>query len=181
MIVSSNINLIKTSSGLPEYMVPLQNQYRNFSILALFTVIVSGAITLGAFLFIVARSQVLIIQRNSATRKLETLKVKENLFLAAKSRIGIVDAAITSSHPKAVLINNATDVAVPPNLQSIEEDAKQKVVMRFKCGSIEEAITMAGTVYSLYQDKRVKNVNLTNFAIDKNGLSIVFDYTPVWE
>ena len=181
MNVSSNINLIKTSSGLPEYMLPLQNQYRNFSILALFAVIVSGALTLLVFLFIIARSQVLIIQKNSAARKLETLKVKENLFLAAKSRIGIVDAAVTSSHPKSALINNATNVAMPPNLQSIEEDTKLKVVMSFKCASIEDAISMAGTVYSLYQDKRVKNVNLTNFAINKNGMSIVFDYSPVWE
>jgi hypothetical protein len=180
MNVSSNINLIKTGPGIPEYLVPLQNQYRNISILALFAVTISGAITIGAYLFIFARSQVLNLQKNSATRKLETLKVKENLFLAAKSRIGIVDAALTSSHPKAVLIDNASQIAMPPKLLSIEEDSKQKINMTFKSDSIEDAISMAGTLYTLYQDKRVKNANLENFTISKNGIDLVLGYIPVW-
>jgi hypothetical protein len=180
MGLTSNINLIKKPSGLPEYLVPLENQYRNFSILTLFIVFLAGVLTVVGFLIFQIQVQNVTRQKNIANRKLETLKPKENLYLAIKSRIGVVDSVIKSSHQKSILITDATTVANPPKLIALSEGADKKLRMNYKCDSVEDCISMANTILVLYQDKKLKDVMMDNFSIDPKGISMSFYSTPVW-
>jgi hypothetical protein len=181
MNTTSNINLIKTTSGMPDFLVPFQNQYRKLSIIVLVISVILGLIMISGYILLNVRGQALERRKTTLLARLAQQKTKETLFLAVKSRIRPVAETVATNHAKSKLLTYATDVSVAPVLQSVEEDDKNRILMNFHSGSVEESLSMADKVIALYEAGKIQKVTLATFLLDKSGNTLSFEYLPVWE
>ncbi len=179
---SSNINLIKSDTQNLESLIPIQNLYRNFSIIVLFIVVVAGLLTISGYIIFGIRGQALVNQKSSLLTRLEAQKTKETLFLAARSRLKIVKEVLDTSRKKSVFLTNAQSVADAPVLGTVTEDVSGRVSMTYKVLSIEDAIGLNDRILDLYEAGMIDDVNLLGLSISQDySISLSYDYKPVWK
>lgn len=180
MPISTDINLVKGTNELPDFIGPLQSQYRNFSILVLLVVSAATALTLVLYTTIRVRHELLDRSKQSLTKQLAQEKVKENLFLVIRSRISVVDKVLALAYPISGLLSDATTIAQPPKLKSLSMISQDAVKLSFSADSIEDALSMMVSVITLKNNNRIKSVMLENFSIGYQGINLSISFKPVW-
>lgn len=177
---NSSINLIKDRSAIPEYIQPVQSQFRNFSLLALIVAVVAGSALLLVYGSVRVRYQLLVSQKNKLTRELDTLKPKEVMFAAIKSRIGVIDKAVSSTRPVSQIVNTSTGIVTPPNLMEINYDEKDQVTLTLKASSLEDMLNISGALVDLSDRKVIKKPVLESLSVNKDGVKASIQFQEVW-
>ncbi|OGG01837.1 hypothetical protein A2Z33_01125 [Candidatus Gottesmanbacteria bacterium RBG_16_52_11] len=180
-MASSNINLLKRQSALPEYLAPIESQYKNLSILALFVVLIIGMITLAAYLTMQVRYRTLESTKKRLLTQLEDERPKETKLMAIKSRIDVVEKIIEKTKPVARVLQTAVGVAPPPVLSNITMESLAEAAVNYHPGSLDESIVMTDTVIGGVGTRLLADPMLRTFQLNEDGISISYSFRPVWE
>jgi hypothetical protein len=180
MPITTNINLFKETSNVPEYIPQALAKTKFFSLLLLTVTVICGIFVLIAYV-------VMKLQYDNQVRLKENLKIqlaaqshKENMFLTVKSRIGVVEKVVAATKPMSQLIINAQNIADIAKLKSIVFNEQQKTLISYKADSFTDVFDMTAKIISLVSDKKVAKPELSGFSIDKNGFTVSYTYQPLW-
>jgi hypothetical protein len=177
----TTINLIKERSEVPEYIQPLQNQFRNFSLLALIISVIAGVSTLAVFLSFQLYNQNLVGKKNSLNRRLEDLKPQESIYLTIKSRLPVVEKALNEGRPFSGIISLIMETQPPPKLTGIAYNEEGTVEFKIASVSLEESMEIVNKFLSPHIGVVISNPVMNSFTMSEKETSLTFSFNPIWE
>lgn len=181
MATNTNINLLRRESSLPEYLGPVESQYKNFSVVVLFLVVIAGMITFGAYLTMQVRLKALEASKSKLMKQLAELKPRESKLMAVKSRIDVVDKILDKTKPVVQLLNTANTIALPPKLRTVAFEDLSKATVNYDPESLEDAAIITANVITQAGQKSISDPVLSSFTMSEDGINANFMFKPVWQ
>jgi hypothetical protein len=179
--MASTINLLRPVEHNSSQLLTIKQEVRRISLICFIVSLAVGVITL-AVTFILQMS-VSSQKETQAMLKsqLKDQEKKEQQIAVVKSRIAVVEKAMTYSKPVDQALGMVLDISRPPSLYSVSYDDQGKIVASFKANSIPETMNMAATVLDFVQNKHIRNPKMDTYGLDKDGIRISFSFEPVWD
>jgi hypothetical protein len=179
--MASTINLLRPVEHNSSQLLTIKEEVRRIALICFVVSLAVGVITI-AVTFILQIS--VNSQKETQTMLKSQLKEqeqKEQQIAVVKSRIAVVEKAMTYSKPVDQALGMVLAINSPPSLYSVSYDDQGKIVAHFKANSIPETMNMAETVLNFVKEKHIKNPKMDTYGLDKDGIRISFSFEPVWD
>lgn len=143
------INLLRTDSSLSNKETVLLKRTRFVSIVLLGAAIAAGFFVASAFLAAQMRLTYLENSRTNVLRRISFQAKKEVLLKTLKERMPSADKVIDSQYSWEHILNQISDIATPPTLQTVSIDEKSMITLGVVVPTFEEIEAMTQRLLEL--------------------------------
>jgi len=181
MYKNASINLIKSTSEMPESMAKIENQVVLTSYVIMGVVVIFLASVLGLNFFISNRLSVLKSDNNKLVKIIESMREKESRYLVVKSRLDSIKVIRSKSKPVDRILDLAISIIPPPVLTKLLYDEEGNVSLTYTIGTIEEARSILDSFLKNSDTGKIVKPSVKNINIKDNILTMTVAFVPVTE
>jgi hypothetical protein len=164
-----SINLLRSQSVLSSTELVLLEKIKFFSVVMLIALLVSGIFVSGAFAAAQLRLNALDSERTSLIRRISLQARKEALLLSLKDRVSSLEKTLNSQYPWQDILNAVSQIAQPPQLQTLAIDQKNVLSLGLSLQSLEELQGITQTVEQLANQKKIREPVLDSLQSSVDG------------
>lgn len=180
-MIQSTINLLRPAEKESAKVATIKEETRRFTFLAFIVFLGVGLLVLAVSIIMELSIQSLKQTNKTLRSQIEQYKQLENMLAVVKTRTSVVENALAYSKPVDTQIAYMHEIARPPTLQTLTYDETDKIAVTYMPISIEETMAMAGALIMHAENNHIRNPRIDSYSIDKEGMRIVFSFSPVWE
>jgi hypothetical protein len=180
-MLQTTINLLRPAEKESAQIITVKEEARRIIFIGFISSIGLGVIILIITVFLNASLQKSQSTNKSLKSQIQEYKQVESMLSVVKTRTSVIEKALEYSKPVDSQIANINKIASTPVFQGFTYDETEKFSVTFKPTSIEETLAMANTLISYSDEKLITTPRIESYGFDKDGMRLVFTFTPIWE
>ena len=179
MYRNATINLIKSTSHLPENLEAAENRFVivSYIVVALSLFILFGI--LGTNLYLKNQLNSLISVKTELVKQIESMKDKEGQYLVIKSRLDSIKVLQSKSKSVGKVIDLAFQINPPPVLRNLVYSEEESITLTFSMTTLTEARNIIGKLTEVFVAGKIKNPTVQNINIKPDKMSMTVSFVPV--
>jgi len=174
------INLFQSQATLSPTFTIVERYLRLTRYILLYVILGIGAVTLIVYMIFRFQQQSLEVRRKQVYAIVQQNITKEAMLLTLRARVLALQKIMMYQISIAPYIDTTLLIASPPVLKSFSLESANVIRISIDASSLEEAITVVGTVVQLTKDNKIQNPNITSIVLGKDAkVTMGFTYAVV--